>query len=204
MLKRFTIDNIPKELWIKIDRRKLAASEIFFQEGDPAQAIYYLESGQIRLLNYTLSGQAADHYTVMAGEFFGEVLVASDQCLCTCIAEEASQVLIIPKQPFLDALRQYPDLALAFLGEVAYRLHMTKIIMRLRGIRSARDRVLSYLQIVAKPKTNIVVLDRLLKEIARDLDLTPESLSRALTQLESEKTISRVTGRIILNPEIDG
>lgn len=200
MLQRFTIDNMPEELRAKIVRRQLAASEIFFQEGDSAQAIYYLESGQIRLLNYDLSGRAVDHYTVTTGEFFAEVLITSDQCLCTCIVEEPSQVLIIPKQAFLDTLRQYPDLAIAFLGEVTYRLHMTKIIMRLRGIRSARDRVLNYLQVVAKPKTNIVVLDRLLKEIARDLDLTPESLSRALTQLESEKIISRVAGRIILHP----
>lgn len=199
MLQRFTIDHLPEELRAKIVRRQLAASEIFFQEGEPAQAVYFVESGQIRLLNYNPSGRSVDHYTVTSGEFFAEVLIASDQCLCTCIAEEPSLVLVIPKQAFLQALQKYPEMAIAFLGEVAYRLHMAKITMRLRGIRSARDRVLSYLQIIAKPKTNIVFLDRLHKEIARDLDLTPESLSRALTQLESEKTISRIAGRIILN-----
>jgi CRP/FNR family transcriptional regulator, dissimilatory nitrate respiration regulator len=198
MSDRFKILDLPTELQSQIIIRELTTGELLFNEGDTASAIYYLESGQIRLLNYTRSGKTVSHYSVMAGEFFAEVLMILDRCVCTAIAEELSRVWIIPKQPWLETLRQHPDLAIAFAGEVSYRLHMVKITLQLRGIRSAQERVLSYLQIMAQPETGIVKIDRPLKQIARDLDLTAETLSRALTQLVAEGAIEREAGQIVL------
>jgi CRP-like cAMP-binding protein len=68
---------------------------------------------------------------------------------------------------------------------------MVKITLQLRGIRSAQERVLNYLQIMAQPGTGIVRIDRPLKQVARDLDLTAETLSRVLTQLVAEGAIRR-------------
>jgi CRP/FNR family transcriptional regulator, dissimilatory nitrate respiration regulator len=198
MSDRFRIVDLPAELQSQIICRQLATGELLFNEGDTASAIYYLESGQIRLLNYTPSGKMVSHYSVMAGEFFAEVLMILNRCACTAIAEEPSKVRIIPKQPWLKTLQQHPDLAIAFAGEVSYRLHTVKITLQLRGIRSAQERVLSYLQIMAQPETGIVRIDRPLKQVARDLDLTAETLSRVLTQLVAEGAIERETGQIVL------
>jgi CRP-like cAMP-binding protein len=199
MSKRFDLADLPPELHEQIVARNLEAGESLFHEGDPVQALYYLESGQVRLVNYTQSGRIVNHYVVMAGEFVAEILVILDRCACTAIVEEPARVRIIPKQAWLATLRRYPDLAIAFMGELSYRLHMAKITMQLRGIRSASERVLTYLQIVVPPKTNIVVLDSPFKEIARDLDLTPETLSRSLAQLQESGLISRENGQIILH-----
>ncbi len=199
MSDRFRIADLPAELQSQIIRRELRPGEHLFNEGDAVSAMYYLESGQMRLLNYTLAGKTVDHYLVMAGEFFAEVLMVLNRCVCTAIADEPAVVLIIPKQPWLETLRQYPDLAIGFAGEVSYRLHRVKVTLQLRGIRSARERVLSYLRIMAQPETTTVLLDRPLKEIARDLDLTAETFSRVLSQLVAEGTIRREAGQIILN-----
>lgn len=190
---------MPVELQNQIVRRELATGEHLFNEGDAANAIYYLESGQVRLLNYTLSGKTVSHYSVMAGEFFAEVLMILDRCVCAAIAEEPASILIVPKQPWLETLQQHPNLAIAFAGEVSYRLHMVKITLQLRGIRSAQERVLSYLQIMAQPETGIIKLDRPLKQVARDLDLTAETLSRVLSQLVAEGAIRREAGQIVLS-----
>jgi CRP/FNR family transcriptional regulator, dissimilatory nitrate respiration regulator len=199
MSDRFKVTDLPAELKSQIIRRKLATEEHLFNEGDPANAIYYLEMGQVRLLNYTLSGKTVSHYSVMAGEFFAEVLTILERCVCTAIAEEPSSILVIPKQAWLKTMQQHPNLAIAFAGEVSYRLHMVKITLQLRGIRSAQERVLSYLQIIAQPGTGIVKLDRPLKEVARDLDFTAETLSRVLTQLVAEGAIRRESGQIVLS-----
>jgi len=198
MFDRFQIDQLPPDLQRQISYRELATGELLLHEGDPAEAIYYLESGQIRLINYTPSGKAVDHYTVMEGEFFAEVLIIINFCTCSAIADQPSRVLVMPKQPLLEALRQYPELAIAFAGELAYRLHMVKITMQLRGIRSASERVLAYLRIMAQPESNVVLLGRPLKQIAQDLDLAPETLSRALAQLAEEGKIQREEGQIML------
>lgn len=199
MFQRFKLDDLPEDLRRQISRRSLTQKECLFLDGDPADYIYYVESGVIRLLHYTESGQTVNHYILMSGDFLAEVLVISDKYLCTAVVEELAEVLVIPKQPFINALSQNPSLMMAFLGEVAYRLHMTKIMMQIRSIRSASERVLNYLRIIVPTDTEIITLDRPLKEIAYDLDLTPASLSRALSQLQKERLISRERGRIILH-----
>lgn len=199
MLQRFKIEDLPENLLSQIHRRSLSQEECLFLNGDPANYVYYMKSGVIRLLHYTESGQTVNHYILMSGDFLAEVLVVSDTYLCTAIVEEPAEVLVIPKQAFLDTLSQNPSLMMAFLGEVAYRLHMTKMMMQIRSIRSASERLLNYFRIIVPPKTKVIILDRPLKEIAYDLDLTPPSLSRALAQLQEEKLISRERGRIILH-----
>lgn len=198
MFQRFNIADLPEDLCRQISRRSLSQKECLFLDGDPAEYIYYVESGVIRLLHYTESGKTVNHYTLMSGDFLAEVLVVTNIYLCTAVVEEPAQVLVIPKQAFLNTLSQNPPLMLAFLGEVGYRLHMTKMMMQIRSIRSASARVLNYLRVIVPKGTRIITLDRPLKEIAYDLDLTPESLSRALTQLQEERLISREPGRIIL------
>ncbi|MBF2050557.1 MAG: Crp/Fnr family transcriptional regulator [Elainella sp. C42_A2020_010] len=199
MLPRFNLDDLPADLKSQITRRSLTGKECLFLDGDPANYIYYVESGVIRLLHYTELGQTVNHYTLMSGNFLAEVLIVSDKYLCTAVVEEPAEVLAIPKQAFINALSQDPSLMMAFLGEVAYRLHMTKVMMQIRSIRSASERVLNYLRVTVPAGTNVIVLDRPLKEIAYNLDLTPESLSRALAQLQEERYISRERGRIILH-----
>ncbi|QYO68802.1 Crp/Fnr family transcriptional regulator [Leptolyngbya sp. 7M] len=183
-MPRFNLDDLPADLKSQITRRSLTGKECLFLDGDPANYIYYVESGVIRLLHYTELGQTVNHYTLMSGNFLAEVLIVAEKYLCTAIVEEPAEVLAIPKQAFINALSQDSSLMMAFLGEVAYRLHMTKVMMQIRSIRSASERVLNYLRVTVPAGTNVIVLDRPLKEIAYNLDLTPESLSRALAQLQ--------------------
>ncbi len=199
MSQRFSIANLPDHLHNQISHRHLSAGEILFIANEPVDYLYYLESGSISLLHYTESGQAVYHYAVVADEFLAEVLVVAERYLCTAVVEEAAQVLVIPKQAFLDALRQNNALLLDFFNEVAHRLHMTKMMLQLRSIRLAQERVLNYLQVLAQPGNNTVPLNRSFKQMARELDLTPETFSRALAQLQEEGRISRGEGQIVLS-----
>lgn len=188
---RFSLQNLPPIVSEHSSRRSLSEGELLFQEGDPASAIYFLESGSIRLLNYTRSGKTVEQYSVAAGEFFAEVLMLMTVCTCTAIAEKVSQVLVIPKSVWIEALQTHHDLSLAYVGELTHRLYQLKAILHLRGIRLAKERVWQYLKIMANPQTKILQLDRPLKVLARELDLTPETLSRVLGQLTRENLIRR-------------
>lgn len=75
-------------------------------------------------------------------------------------------------------------------------MHYTKLLLELRGIRSARDRVLHYLQVIAPPHANTIYLDRPLKDIANDIGISPEVFSRTLTQLQNEGLLSKTKRKI--------
>lgn len=194
-----TPDSLPLNLQTAIAYRDLAAGQTLFHQGDQALAIYWVESGRIRLTDYTKDGQTINHYILRAHESFAEAALFSDIYECTAIADLPSRVAVLPKQPFLTALRDHSDLSTAFMAQLAQRIHGLKILLDLRSMRSARERVLRYLLLAAPSGQTLVNLDRSLKDIADDLGLTPEALSRALAQLQKEGAITRMKRQITLH-----
>ncbi|HEY9641572.1 MAG TPA: Crp/Fnr family transcriptional regulator [Coleofasciculaceae cyanobacterium] len=185
----FRPEQLLTDLQPLIEYRELATGQTLFHKGELTQFAFWLESGQLGLLHYTADGQAVNHYRVRHGESFAEVALFINVYDCTAMAEVPSRVALLPKQAVLEALRQHPDLAEAMMKQLAWRLHQIKMLLELRSIRSARDRVLHYLRLSADQLS--VRFDQPLRKIAEDLALTPEALSRALAQLEEEGVIVR-------------
>lgn len=200
-MKLAHLNQLPAELQAMLSCKDLAVGQALFAQREPAAAIFMLESGSIQLLNYTEDGQQINHYSVRAGESFAEVALFYEHYVCTAIANAPSRVLVLPKQPYLTALRSDPKIAEAFMALLAQRLHENKILLELRSIRSAQKRVLHYLQLNVQSDGITVNLDRSLKAIADDLGLTPEALSRALKQLHKEEKINRRKRKVTLRKE---
>jgi CRP/FNR family transcriptional regulator, dissimilatory nitrate respiration regulator len=192
------IDQLPPALQGVVKYQHLSNGQVLFHRNEEAQAIYVVKSGQIRLLHYTASGQSISHYAIHAGEICAEIGLFLDTYTCSAIAEEPTQILVFPKPAFLNTLRQEPDFAIAFIMQLSYRLHTTKVLAELRSIRSAQERVLHYLRLLVSPEGNTVVLEQPLKNIAADLSISPEVLSRTLAQLASDGAIARKKRRITL------
>lgn len=200
-MSRLSFHRLPAKLQAVTSFRNLETGQILFGQGEPVEAAYILESGCIQLLNYTEEGLRINHYSVRPGESFAEVALFHEHYLCTAIASLPSRILVLPKPDFLKALKADPDLAEIFMAQLAKRLHESKILLELRSIRSARKRVLHYLQLNVQPDGMTVNLDLPLREIADDLGLTPEALSRALKQLHKEGVIARRKQKVTLNGE---
>ncbi len=196
------LNQLPAELQAAASFKVLAAGELLFAQHERAEAVFILESGHIQLLNYTEDGQQINHYGVSTGESFAEVALFNECYVCTAIATIPSKVWLLPKQPFLIALKQHPDLTERFMEGLARRLHESKLLLELRSIRSARRRILHYLQLNVQPDGITVDFDRPLKAIADDLGLTPEALSRGLKQLHKEEKIDRRKRKVTLRKEV--
>lgn len=82
-----TPDSLPLNLQTAIAYRDLAAGQTLFHQGDQALAIYWVESGRIRLTDYTKDGQTINHYILRAHESFAEAALFSDIYECTAIAD---------------------------------------------------------------------------------------------------------------------
>jgi CRP/FNR family transcriptional regulator, dissimilatory nitrate respiration regulator len=197
-MSRFQLEQLPSDLQTAIAYRNLAEGEILFSQNDPAQAIFVVDSGCIKLVHFTDAGKIINHYSVKPGQYFAEVALFNDTYVCTAIAEMPTKIIYFPKGLFSQALEENVNLSRSFTEQLARRLHYTKLLLELRGIRSARDRVLHYLRVMAPPNEKIVDLEHPLKDIANDIGIAPEVLSRTLTQLQNDGVISRMKRKIIL------
>ncbi|ARV61184.1 hypothetical protein BZZ01_23505 [Nostocales cyanobacterium HT-58-2] len=194
-----TLDSLPVELRDKILYRNLTAGENLFLQGDLASSFFIVETGRVKLVRYTSGGKEVTLQIVGARDGLAEIALFSDTYPCTAIAEVNSQVIVYPKVLLLSAIRNNPDLAEDFMAMLVRKIQDLKIRIELRDIRAAHERLLRYLHYQAQSNEQTIVnFDRPLKDIAADLGLTPETLSRALTRLERDGMITRTRLSITL------
>lgn len=182
--------------------RSLDKGERLFQQGDPARAIFSLETGRLRLERRTFDGGLVLIHTAFAGEFFAEASLFSDAYHCDALAAARSTVRVYPKTAVLNLIRSEPDMALAFLATVARQLQRTRQRLELRSVRSAKERLMLYLQLQADSDGRVAVPGEL-QEIAAEVGLTREALYRALAELDENGQIGRSAGTILIRKSLD-
>lgn len=118
------------------------------------------------------------------------------------MATEPSRVCVYPKAAVLKALRTDPANALSFLSLIAHQVIELRQRLELMKVRSAKDRVLLYLDLNAEAGGRTVELRGELQDIASELGLTREALYRTLTALTRAGAIKRTGARILLNKSL--
>ena len=191
-------DPLPKRLETGSTVRVLAPGELLFRQGDPASAIYKVESGRLRLIRRTVDDHLVILHTARRGEFFAEASLFADAYHCDAVAAAPSSIRVYPKQSVMDAMRTDPALAEAFMARLARQLQELRARMELGNIRSARDRVLQYLRLRAGVHDLSVAIEGQLQDIAAEIGMTREALYRTLATLEAEGHLTRTETTILL------
>jgi CRP/FNR family transcriptional regulator, dissimilatory nitrate respiration regulator len=186
-----------------LERRTLVRNELLFKQGDKVTAIYFVETGRLRLDRRTFDGRVLTLGTTQADNFFVEAALFADIFHCDAVATEPSRVRIYPKIALLDALRKDPASAMSFLKLVAHQVIELRQQLELMKVRSAKDRVMLYLDFNAGPDGHTVNLRGELQYIASELGLTREALYRTLAGLERTGAIERAGDRIMIKKSPD-
>src|SRR5262245_45909662 len=105
---------------------------------------------------------------------------------------------IYPKEAVRNVLRTDPASGLDFLALVARQVIELRQRIELIKVRSARERMLLYLDFHAGSDGRTVNLRGQLQDIASELGLTREALYRTLASLERTGAIERAAHHIVL------
>lgn len=187
-----------------LERRSLARNEVLFRQGHKVTAIYFVETGRLRLERRTFDGRVLILGTTPAGEFFVEAALFADIFHCDAVATEPSRVRVYPKTAVLNVLRTDPGSAMSFLALVARQVIELRQQLELMKVRSAKDRVMLYLDFNAGPDGRTVNLRGQLQDVASELGMTREALYRTLASLEGAGAIERAGVRILLKKSLGG
>jgi len=185
-----------------LERRSLARGDVLFKQGDKVTAIYFVEAGRLRLERRTFDGRVLVLGITTAGRFFVEAALFSDMFHCDAVATEPTQVCVYPKGAVLNALRADPENAMSFLALVAHQVIELRQRLELMKVRSAKERVMLYLDLNAEPDGRTVNLRSQVQDIASELGLTREVLYRTLASLERAGAIERAGDRILLKKSL--
>lgn len=112
-----------------------APNALIFLEGDPADRLWVVAEGQIKIVKHTSDGQENLLEVITPGEMFGGAGLLLATHPATAVAMTTSLTLSIEREPYLQLIRQYPDIALRIIHLLGDRLQAA---MKMRALAVER------------------------------------------------------------------
>jgi CRP/FNR family nitrogen fixation transcriptional regulator len=175
---------------------KFDRNEEIYGEGEPADYLYKVVSGAVRVYKVLDDGRRQVAAFYLSGDIFG--LELGDEHEASAEALGDCTVLVIKRSTVLALANRDGDVARQLWNMTARELARTQGHMLLL-IQNAHERVLSFLQEMAGRglRGGEIELPMSRQDIADYLGLTIETVSRTLSQLENERAIELLTSRRI-------
>ena len=173
------------------NERSLTRGEILFHEGAPAEALFAVISGQVKLVKYSPKGRELLLHLVHPGQTFAEAaLFAPGTYPATAEVTQACRLWCLPGAALLGLLSASPELGLAMLGSISLWTRKLASKLELHTQRRVEERLAIYLMSRAgssdlQPGARIE-LSEPRNLIAAQCGTAPEVLSRTLRRLEED------------------
>ncbi|HET7557356.1 MAG TPA: Crp/Fnr family transcriptional regulator [Rhodanobacteraceae bacterium] len=173
--------------------RPLAAGQALFSQGDRAEAFFIVRSGAMKLFRVSRQGTEKIMRLVRGGQSFAESVLFSDPPRYPVHAQAAedSELLAIDREAYLHLLRESFDTCRAVMAQMTQRIYAHWNEIEALSLHGAVPRVARYLleQLAAQGGPALrLPLPKV--QIAAQLGLAPETLSRALRKLSEGGAIS--------------
>lgn len=175
----------------------VSQGDYLFNQNDAAIGVYIVQQGCIKLLRDTIDGNTVIFYHAQLNESLAEASLYSDYYHCHARADVNSIVEFYDKESVLKYLSLNIDSSLKFIEVLAKQIQRLRLLLELRSIRSARERLFQYLKLMSDDK-GVFLFASTYKDLAITLGMTHETLYRVLSQLEKDKVIMREANKIIL------
>ena len=183
--------------------RHFARRAPVFREGDRADGFFIVVSGSVKLFKLSEDGKEQVLHILEAGQSFAEATIFEGGVYpANAEALRDSDLLFLPKRPFIELLEKNPKMALRVLGSLSKWLkRMTDLVENL-ALRDVEARLVFFVSEEMK-RLGLPLRDGAVYEIpvgknvlASRLGTVPETFSRTLKKLQEEGKI-RVQGNRI-------
>ncbi len=188
-----------------IQHKSFKKGEIIFSHGDKVDSIIILNRGSAKAYKYTPDGREQILYVFSEGDFFGEqYLLTNRTAEYTVEALQAVKVCMLSKEQFEQLLLQHPNIAIKIIEQLGARMSRLERVMESMGVRSVDSRVYSLILEYTKeygkmvPEGMLIRLPLSREGIANYLGIARETISRKLSQLESDGILRSVSNKSIL------
>jgi CRP/FNR family transcriptional regulator, anaerobic regulatory protein len=171
--------------------------QALFFEGDPADAVFTITKGTIRLSKLLADGRRQIAGFLFPGDFLG--LTVEDAHLFTAEAVGAAELCRFPRVRFEAFLDEHPHMERRLFALAAHELAAARLQVVLLGRKTATEKVVSFLLMLGTKcrheggLADEIDLPMTRSDIADYLGLRIETVSREITALKTRQLI-RLTG----------
>jgi len=179
-------------------RMSYARNVEIYGEGEPAEYLYKVISGAVRITKLLDDGRRQVTAFHLPGEIFGLELGNEHRFSAEAITD--SSILVVKRSAVLALAGRDGEVARQLWTLTADALQRVQDHMLVLGCMNAKERVASFLLQLAKRVSggDELELPMSRQDIADYLGLTIETVSRTMTQLENDAAIGLPTSRRIV------
>lgn len=183
---------------IAVPLRRTAGATIQI-EGDPAEAMYLVVRGRVKIVRIAPSGREQVLRVAQAGEHFNTVPIF-DGGPCPANAEALTDVelLALPRQAIVEVVERYPVLALALLREFTSHLRSMVNLVDNLALHTVQGRLAQLLLAQAEAAERGEAMTLTQAEMAARLGTVREMVARTLKNFETLGLIQLDRGTITL------
>jgi CRP-like cAMP-binding protein len=183
--------SFPVALLPCVARLELQAAQPVFRAGTLPRYIYFVEEGAVRLVRHGRQGEEVVLHDARPGEFLAEASLDIARYHCDAVASRPSLVLRATKADFQRLLVDDADFARTWMALLAAQLRTARSRIERLSLHSAEDRIRHLLLSEGCGVQCELEVMGSLKDLARRLGLTHESLYRTLARMQRDGVIDR-------------
>lgn len=176
------------------ETRTYQTGEMIFREEEFPSHYYQIEKGKIKLNNYTMDGKEFIQNIFSDGHSFGESLLFVDRPYpMNAVAIEDSVIYKMPKQIFLDLIKNNPEISLNIYECLAERMYYKYIMLYNLSFQNPVAKLkllMDYLKSYHEDKTPYsfqIPLTR--QQLASLTGLCVETVIRTIKQMEKDQIV---------------
>ncbi|KEF33654.1 transcriptional regulator [Deinococcus sp. RL] len=189
--------------------RNYHPGEVIYRMDDPADALYFVRGGLVKISKLFPNGKEAILGVVGQHDTFGELLLEPEERRPTqAEAVEPTSLIVLPRHELQQLLAQRPELAMKLIRLMAARLFEARSWTAAFSAYSAPERVASLLYRLARefgrphPQGVELALKLSQEDLARMVGATRETVSHSLGKLKQAGAITRARTPIVVKMDV--
>ena len=178
-----------KEISIKKHFNK---DEILFYRGDESKYLYFLIKGIVKLYTYDHKDNEVVIHNLMAPSLIAEIVNYEESKFpANCAFETKAEVLLIDYEKFKKEFLLKPEISLFFIKSLTKKIKALESFINYNISSNSLEKIAKFLF-----DNESILINLKQVKIAQILNITPETFSRKLAKLKSEKIIQNEKGYI--------
>ena len=193
-----------EELHQHVTLKTYPAKSIVVNEQEHDTCVYFILSGAVKITSFSPQGNEVWHNSHEAGWTFGEMAaISGSPRSATVTTTTNTKLAVISKGHFLDVLSNNPDISMIFLKDMIRRLGIAtrlthelvsmNVATRLAAefVRRTNSAPNAYGEYPVSPSPSVA-------EIARQMNLRRETVSKVISICEDEGILRRENRKLIV------
>jgi len=177
--------------------------EVVLHKGGSGDALLFLLSGQLQVVDITEDGRAIGLRILAPGDFFGEIaLINNSTRSASVVATSDVVVAFLPAATAMHLFSHSPSVAQQMLKHLAQKIQRDSEFRAVLSINNTARRIYTYLSLLQKTpdQSPAPVIENLPthQDIANMINTSRETVTRALLTLSQQGIVQKEGNRLVI------